>query len=208
MNRLDNCARAARATILIFRRVRVMKPIATGLAALAFALVLTACGSAAGAISETALGVTARDAFLQARTEARSWSSEARLRYAEGLAIAAGGQALPGSGEWRFHYTAPARSGELLVRVSALDMATEERAVTSPPGYVIGDNALDASWVDSPDALATVLEARNGTAAAGLAAEMLLVPTRPARWVVRFPDQGSARWVVNAETGTLLEGGP
>jgi hypothetical protein len=179
-----------------------MKILTTALLALGIA----ACGAATAAIPPGALGITARDAFLEARTEARSWSRDARLRYVEGSGITASGQALQDAGEWRFHYTTPGRTGELLVRVSPLVLTAEERAATSPPGYVIGDEALDGSWVDSPEAIQTVLDARSDVAAAGLAAELLLVPTRPARWVVRFPAQGSARWVVDAQTGVLIEG--
>lgn len=178
-----------------------MKTLTTAL----LALTLTACGAATAGIPAAELGVTARDAYLEARTDARSWSPDARLRYVEGLGISSGGQALQGTGEWRFHYTAPGQTGELLVRVTGLEMASEERPATSPPGYVLGDNALDASWVDSPRVLDAVLAAR-GEAAPGLA-ELILVPTSPARWVVRFPEEGSARWTVNAETGAVLHGG-
>lgn len=180
-----------------------MKSFTTALLALGIA----ACGAATGSIAPEALGLTARDAFLQARTEARSWSGDARLRYVEGTGITAAGQALEGTGEWRFHYTAPGRTGELLVRVAPLALIAEERAATSPPGFVIGDNALGGSWVDSPRALDAVLDARTSPAAAGVAASLLLVPTVPARWVVRFPEEGSARWLVDAETGAVVEGG-
>ncbi len=180
-----------------------MKPFTTALLALG----LAACGAATASIAPEDLGLTARDAFLEARTEARSWSADARLRYVEGTGITTAGQALEGAGEWRFHYTAPGRTGELLVRVAPLSLIAEERAATSPPGFVIGQNALSGSWVDSPRALSAVLDARGGSAAADLAASLVLVPTAPSRWVVRFSDEGSARWVVNAETGAVLEGG-
>ena len=181
-----------------------MKFLTTAAPALALALALAACGAANSAIVGD-LGITARDGFLEARTEARSWSQDARLRYVEGLGIASDGRAAQGTGEWRFHYTASDRTGELLVRVTPLEMTREERAATSPPGYVLGSNALSASWVDSPDAMEAVLQAR-AAGAAGLA-ELVLVPTTPQRWIVRFPEEGSARWVVNAETGALVEGG-
>ena len=168
-------------------------------------VVAAGCGSAAGNLPAGDLAITARSAALEARTEARSWSSAARLRYVEGVGINAAGRAAQGTGEWRFHYTAPGEAGELLVRVTPLEMVAEERPATSPPGYLIGDNAVDASWVDSPEALEAVLDART-SAPAGVA-EMVLVPTVPARWVVRFPSEGSDRWAVNAETGALLEGG-
>ena len=178
-----------------------MKKLTTAL----LALPLAACGAATSSISPGELAITARDAHFEARTQARSWSQQARLRYVEGLGINASGGAEQGQGEWRFHYTAQGMAGELLVRVTSLEMASEERPATSPPGYVLGSNALEGSWVDSPAAMEAVLEARTG--APGGAAELVLVPTQPARWVVRFPEEGSARWVVNAETGALLEGG-
>ncbi|HUG41757.1 MAG TPA: hypothetical protein VMM12_14810 [Longimicrobiales bacterium] len=180
-----------------------MKTLTTAL----LALTLAACGAATSAIADSDLAITARDAYLEARTEARSWSPNARLRYVEGLNIAASGTAFQGTGEWRFHYTAAGTAGELQVRVTPLEMSTEERPATSPPGYVIGDNALGESWVDSPAVLEAVLRARQDPAAAGLMAELLLAPTSPARWVVRFPSEGSTRWTVNAETGTLIQGG-
>lgn len=189
-------------TITLHTQVRVMKPFTTALLALG----LAACGAATASIAPEDLGLTARDAFLEARTEARSWSGDARLRYVEGTGITPSGQALEGAGEWRFHYTAPGRAGELLVRVAPLSLIAEERAATSPPGFVIGQNALSSSWVDSPQALSAVLNAR-GSSAADLAASLVLVPTVPSRWVVRLSDEGSARWVVNAETGAVLEGG-
>ena len=176
-----------------------MKTLTTALLAFAAA----GCGAANAGIVED-LGITARSAFLEARTEARSWSTQTQLRYVEGLGIAADGRALQGTGEWRFHYTAPGKTGELLVRVTPLEMVTEERAATSPPGYVIGTNTLSSSWVDSPEAMATVLQANPG--GASQFAELLLVPTSPHRWVVRFPEVGSERWTVNAETGTLMQG--
>lgn len=169
------------------------------------ALPLAACGAATSSIPATELGVTARDAFLEARTEARSWSTDARLRYVEGIGITAAGQALEGAGEWRFHYTAPGRGGELLVRVAPLALSREERAATSPPGYVIGDNAVGSGWIDSPEAIGAVLAARGASPAGGV--ELVLVPTVPARWVVRFPEAGSGRWVVDAGTGAILERG-
>lgn len=174
-------------------------------AAVAAALVgagVSGCGSAAGSIPTGELGVTARDAFVEARSVARGWSGDARLRYVEGLAITASGQALPDGGQWLFHYTAAGKTGELLVRVTALETAAEERPATSPPGYVLGDNALSASWIDSPAALAAVLETRDGGVAA--AASLLLVPARPEQWVIRFPDAGSERWRVHAGTGEVL----
>ena len=180
-----------------------MKTLTT--AVLAFCL--AACGAATSRLPAGDLAMTAGAAHLEARTDARSWDAGATLRYVEGLGITADGRAVQGAGEWRFHYTAPGKPGELLVRVTPLEMTREERAATSPPGYVLGDNALEATWVDSPAAMQAVLAARGTGAAAVGAAELLLVPTRPARWVVRVPAEGSGRWVVNAETGTVLEGG-
>lgn len=169
------------------------------------ALTLAACGAATSGIPAEQLAISARDALLEARTEARGWSVDSRLRYVEGLGITAAGRAVQGTGEWRFHYTAAGQPGELLVRVTPLEMISEERAATSPPGFVLGDNAVGETWIDSPTVLETVLRARQDAGAP--AAELVLVPTRPARWVVRFPEEGSARWVVDAETGALVEGG-
>lgn len=171
-------------------------------AALLTAGALAGCGSAAGSIPSERLGITARDAFLEARSVARGWDAGARLRYVEGEGIAANGVAPAEGGQWRFHYIAPGRTGELLIRVSGLQTESEERPATSPPGYVVGENVLGASWIDSPAALGAVLQAREGGAPG--AATLLLVPTRPEQWVVRFPDVASERWRVNAETGEVL----
>jgi hypothetical protein len=160
---------------------------------------LAACGSASGGLPAEALGVTARDAYLEARSMARAWSGDVRLRYVQGADIASTGQALPDQGSWSFHYTAPGKTGELLVRVTPLATTTEERALTSPPGYVIGDNALGTSWLDSPAVLQAVL----AEGAAPGTADLLLVPTRPERWVVRM-DGASERWQVHAGTGEVL----
>lgn len=171
------------------------------IAAVGLALALSGCGAAVDRIPPSRLGITARDAYLEARTAARVWAEDARLRWLEGVGIDAAGLALPGQGEWRFHYTAPGRSGEVLVRVGPLETAQEERPASSPPGYVIGDNALDGVWVDSPDVAAAV------AAAAGEAfpATLLLVPTRPAQWIVRAGD-GDGRWRVDAGTGEVIDG--
>lgn len=166
------------------------------------ALALSGCGAASPNITPGALAVSARDAFTEARATARGWDSQARLRYVEGLEIAPSGRATRETGVWRYHYTAPGRSNELLVRVAALGLETQEQPPTSPPGYVLGGNAVGTDWIDSPEALAVILEDRGGSELA----EMVLVPTTPARWVVRFPEAGSERWVVNAETGGLMSG--
>lgn len=167
------------------------------------ALVVSGCGAATEGIAPDALGISARDGFNEARTEAAGWDPQARLRYVEGLGVSSSGLVLPDQGEWRFHYTAPGRSGELLVRVAPLEIVSAEQPATSPPGYVLGDNVLGTSWVNSPAALEAVLSERGG---GGEAAEMVLVPTSPARWVVRFPAAGNERWTVNAETGALVTG--
>lgn len=162
---------------------------------------LAGCAAAAEGIPSETLGETARDAFVEARSMARAWDAEARLRYVEGQAVSPAGLVLPESGRWLFHYTAPGRTQELLVRVSALETASEERPATSPPGYVVGDNVLGPSWIDSPAVLEAVRVARPGGVAEPVS--LLLVPTRPEQWVVRLPEAGE-RWRVQAETGEVL----
>lgn len=162
-------------------------------------LALAGCASATGQIAPGALGVTARDAYIEARSVARSWSADARLRWAAGDHVAPDGIALPDDGRWEFHFTAPDESDELLVRVLPLETTSEEQPATSPPGYVIGDNALDEAWIDSPAVMDAVQDAG---ATVSARASLLLVPTRPARWLVRVAD--GPRWQVNAGTGEVL----
>lgn len=158
------------------------------------------CGSAAGRLAPGALGISARDAFTEARSVARVWSPDARLRWVEGEGIDAAGLALPDQGVWHFHYTAPGNTRQLLVRVLPLETTSEERAPSSPPGYVIGDNALGTSWIDSGAAMQAVSTA--SPQATPAPASMLLVPTRPEQWIVRYPE--GERWRIHAETGEVL----
>lgn len=166
----------------------------------ALAATLAGCGSAAGRIDPGALGVSARDAFTEARSVARVWSSEARLRWVAGEAISPDGDARPDQGSWEFHYTAPGRTQGLVVTILPLATSSEERPPSSPPGFVIGDNALGTSWVDSGIVMTAIADA--GGQPSG-PVSMLLVPTRPERWVVRGPESGE-RWEVEATTGEVL----
>lgn len=165
------------------------------------AVMLAACGAAVERIAPEALGVSARDAYTEARSVARVWSPEARLRWVQGEGISAEGLALADGGAWQFHYTAPGETRGLVVRVLALETTSEERPPSSPPGYVIGDNALDTSWIDSRQALGAVAGAAPGPVAEPVS--MLLIPTRPEQWVVRMGDAGE-RWRIHAETGEVL----
>lgn len=163
---------------------------------------VTGCGSAAGGIPAGELGITARDGYLEANSIARSWDRGARLRYVEGEGVTTTGQVLPQAGQWLFHFSAPGQAQQLVVRVTPLETGSEERAPTSPPGYVVGDNVLGSSWIDSPEVMEAVLT--GGEAAAGAAtADLLLVPSRPEQWVVRL-ESGAERYRVHAETGDLL----
>lgn len=165
------------------------------------ALTLAGCGAAAGRIAPEVLGVSARDAYTEARSVARVWSPDARLRWVEGEAINPAGIALPDGGSWLFHYTAPGRTRALFVRVQALDTNSEERPFSSPPGYVIGDNSLSTEWVDSRIVMGAVAAAAGEPVSAPVS--MLLVPTRPEQWVVRVGEAGE-RWRVDAATGEVV----
>lgn len=164
------------------------------------ALALAGCGAAAGRLAPGALGVSARDAFTEARSVARVWSEDARLRWVEGEGIAPSGVALPDQGAWTFHYSAPGHTRQLAVRVLPLETASEERAPSSPPGFVIGDNGLSTAWIDSGAAMQALVDAV--PAAATGPASMLLVPTRPEQWIVRTGDGG--RWHIHAVSGEVL----
>lgn len=165
------------------------------------AVTLVGCGSAAGRIAPDLLGVSARDGFIEARSVARVWSPDARLRWVEGEGINLDGLAVPESGSWQFHYTAPDETRQLVVRVLPLETMSEEQPVSSPPGIIIGDNALGTSWVDSRAAMNAVAAAAADPQAP---VSMLLVPTRPEQWIIRAADTGE-RWHVDAETGEVLE---
>lgn len=162
------------------------------------ATTLAGCGVASEGLAPGALGVSARDAYLEARSVARSWDADARLRWVEGKSIGADGVALPESGSWLFHYTAPGRA--LVVRVTPLETGSEEQPFSSPPGYVIGDNAVGTSWIDSRAVMDAVRTAASDPPSAPIS--LILVPTRPAQWLVRA--DGGARWRVTAESGEIL----
>jgi hypothetical protein len=161
---------------------------------------MTACGPATGRLGE-GLGVTARDAFLEARTRAVTWDASARLRWMEGENLSSAGMALPGEGEWRLHYTAPGRTQGLMVTVTSLESGAVEQPPTPPPGVATGDAALDDTWLNSPAALARVMEAR--AASVPDRVHMRLVPTRPMQWVVTIPDEPRT-WRVDARTGEVV----
>jgi hypothetical protein len=161
---------------------------------------LAACGPALDQLGEE-FGVTARDAFLEARTRAVTWDADARLRWMEGENLTGAGLALAGEGTWRLHYTAPGRTQGLVVTVTSLESGAEERPPTPPPGVAVGDRALDETWLNSPEALARLLEVRAGSVPDQV--HMTLVPTRPAQWVVRVPDDART-WRVDARTGEVL----
>jgi hypothetical protein len=165
----------------------------------ALVLAPSACGPAVRLGEE--FGVTARDAFLEGRTRAVTWDPGAQLRWIEGRNLSGAGLALPGEGEWRLHYTAPGRTQGLVVTVTSLESGAEESPPVSPPGVAIGDEVLAETWLDSPESLAHALAARGEPAPEQVG--MHLVPTRPARWIVRVPDETRA-WYVDARTGEVV----
>ena len=161
---------------------------------------LVGCGAASEGVGPGELGVSARDAFLEARSVARTWDADARLRWVEGKSIGADGVALPEAGAWQFHYTAPDATRALVVQVAPLETGSEEQPFSSPPGYVIGDNDVGTSWIDSRAVMDAVRAAASEAPSAPVS--MILVPTRPEQWLVR--DDGGARWRVAAENGEVL----
>jgi hypothetical protein len=161
---------------------------------------LLACGSG-GAAPPRPAGVSARAALAEAQVVADTWAGGAELRWVEGDGIDGKGLALPDRGTWAFHYATSESNLELVVQISPFQMVSEERRVTSPPGFDLGDGTLGSTWLDS----GAVLDAVTGAGVAPLQPPitLLLVPTRPPRWVVRS-DIGR-RWAVNAENGEVLE---
>jgi hypothetical protein len=168
---------------------------------------LTACAPAASQISPQKLRISAQDAAREARTVAVSWAEGATLRYVEGEGVTPEGYVIPGRGAWRFIYDAPERADQLVVTVTpkALEQAT--RPKQSPPGFAVGMAALPGQWVDSPAVLAAVRGAGGATllTARQPAISLLLVPLRPAQWVVRIAAGNESReWRVDAGTGAVL----
>jgi hypothetical protein len=170
-----------------------------GLVAAVAATATMGCGAAA--VPAERLGVTARDAFLEARTVAATWDAAAQLRWMEGVGISAAGVALPGVGQWRLHYTAPGRDMGLMVTVGSVETGQEERSPTSPPGFVLGAERVREPFIDSPEALSRALAARGG--AIPETATALLVPLQPQQWVITFPDD-DRRWRLDSGTGQVV----
>jgi len=168
-----------------------------GALALPVLLLAGGCGSARGAVDVDALALTARQAWAEARSQARGWSTDARLRYVEGAAVDNQGRVLPDAGYWRFVYDAPGESQQLAVTVRPTDVEATERAPQSPPGFVIGDRVLGSEWIDSPAAIAAAPAFDTGTRV-----PMLLVPTSPERWFVTYSD---GRVGIDAATGARVE---
>lgn len=182
-----------------------MNRLGDSLIVLTFAL--GGCGSAVEQISPELLRISARDALLEARTAALGWNDDATLRWVEGEGVTPDGYVLPPAGEWRFIYEAPSSAEQLVVTVTSRTLEQVGRPRQSPPGYAIGDAVLEGEWIDSPTALAA---ARAAGAEAlvtrpGAAIAALLVPLRPARWIIRVAAQGQTReWQVDARTGQAL----
>jgi hypothetical protein len=164
-----------------------------------FVAILASCGPGA-TIDPNEPGFTARAAYAEAQRQALTWSPEARLRWVEGDGLDDRGVALPDRGSWAFHWTAPESALELVVRVSPMALVSEEHRLTSPPGVVIGNQALEASWLDSGAALQALSDA--GIEALEPPISMLLVPTRPPQW--RVGSELGRRWRIHASTGDVL----
>src|SRR5690606_33304051 len=117
-------------------------------------LALAACATAGERVPPEGLRISAREAEQTAYTRAVTWASDAVLRYVEGEVVAADGYVLPGQGAWRFIYGSAGREDELVVTVTPTTIEQEARPRQSPPGFALGDAALDDGWIDSPRALA------------------------------------------------------
>lgn len=172
-------------------------------------VMLAACATAGERVSPEGLRISARDAEQAAYTRAVTWAADAELRYVEGEGVTPEGYVLPGSGAWRFIYGSAGRQEEFVVTVTPTTVEQETRPPRSPPGFALGDAVLEDGWIDSPRAVATAA-AGEGAPLAGRpdgAVSMLLVPLRPAQWLIRAGVDGEARqWSVDARTGALLAG--
>ena len=177
-------------------------------AAMAVALVLAACATGGERVPAERLRISARDAAREANTVARAWSPDAVLRFVEGEGVTPDGFVPPERGAWRLVYEAPGRTEQLVVTATPTALGEATRPPQSPPGYVLGDAALPATWVDSPAAAAA---ARGADGAGDLlgrrdaAVSMLLIPLQPPQWVIRAAaGTETGEWRVDAATGAVL----
>lgn len=151
----------------------------------------SACASAA--VDPVRLAITAQAASGEARTQARGWSTDARLQYIEGASVTSQGTVQPDEGYWRFAYRSPSRAQQFVVTVTPTSVAGEERTPQGPPGFAVGDATLGDDWIDSPRALAALPSFDVATHV-----HMYLVPTTPPRWIV-----GDTH--LDARTGAVLQ---
>lgn len=158
---------------------------------LSVCVLAAACASAA--VDPVRLAITAQAAWGEARTQARGWSTDARLQYIEGASVTNQGTVQPDAGYWRFAYRSPSRAQQFVVTVTPTSVAGEERTPQGPPGFAVGDATLGNDWIDSPQAIAAL-----PSFGAGTRVHMYLVPTTPPRWIV-----GDTH--LDARTGAVLQ---
>ena len=173
------------------RFVRALRPLA--LSALVTA---GACASASQSVPTSALELTARQAYAEARNQALGWSGAAQLQYVEGAAVTGQGTVRRDAGYWRFVFSAPGESQQLAVQVTPTDVQAEQRAPQSPPGFIIGERTLGGGWIDSDAALAPLPPLNQGTRV-----PMLLVPAPSESWYVTLSD---GRVQVDAASGRVV----
>lgn len=169
--------------------------------------VLAACAPATEGVPPERLRISARDAAREAGTVAAAWADSTDLRYIEGDGVTPDGYVLPGAGAWRLVYDSPGREEQLVVTVTPRELTDTLRAPLSPPGFVLGDAALEPGWIDSPAALAAV-RATGGLdgVASDTTLTALLVPVRPPQWILRVAGTGDTRrWRVDATTGQVID---
>lgn len=166
-----------------------------------------ACASAPEGRGAERLSLSAEDAAREARTVVVSWADDAVLRYVEGEGVTPEGYVLRENGVWRFIYEAPGRADQLVVSITPRSVEEVTRPRQSPAGYALGDAALPDEWIDSPAALSAARRAgaESLVAAGEPAISMLLVPLRPAQWIIRIAADGQAgEWRIDARNGGVL----
>ena len=164
-------------------------------------LAIVGLTAACASTQENPEGLTAQAAYDMAQVAAADWAADPDLRYVWGANISEAG--VPNqNGSWNFVYEADGMADNLVVQVTNRGLATTNRRETMPQGWVMDGEIENDEWIDSPDAIEALGQARLDPVLSAESMTMFLFPVNPAHWVVRVM-QGSEQFEyrVNAYTG-------